>query len=294
MLSDRSWKIVSLGPLATLLIVFTLLPILQLAWMMFHQYEWVDGKAVSTFIGLANIQRFSTDLFYWPGLFNTFVFAFSVVAIQFLIGLGLALAVAGMTGWIRTVSIFVMLLPVVTPPIVIGAVWNLILGAEFGAFNLLLNTFGLPQHDWLGDTSTAMLSIIVVDVWHWTPFVFLLLLTGRESLPTEVYEAAELDTVNKRQVLMHITLPLMLPVILSTLVLRIILSFKVFDEIYLLTTGGPGTKTEVVSLSIYRAFFRQDDVGLGSVMSLFTLAVVASLAVITILVSSRRQTGAGK
>ena len=293
MIGDKTWRLLSLGPLATLLIVFTVLPVFQLAWMMFHDLEWVDGAAVSTFVGLDNIRRFSSDLFYWPGLWNTLYFAFFAVTIQFAIGFWLALSVAGMRGWVRTLSIFVMLLPVVTPPIVIGAVWNLLYNSEFGAINLLLSALGLPTNDWLGNSATAMWSVIVVDVWHWTPFVFLLLLTGREALPEEVYEAAELDTQNHWQVLRHITLPLMMPVILSTLILRMILSFKVFDEIYLLTSGGPGTATEVVSLSIQRAYFNQDDVGLGSVMSLFTLAVVALLALLALSRQGRLRAKAG-
>lgn len=293
MMTDCTWKFVSLGPLAVLLLVFTMLPIAQLFWLMFHELHWVNGEAVSSFVGLANIRQFSADLFYWPGLWNTMYFAFFAVTIQFLIGLSLALAVAGMSGWIRTAAIFVMLLPVVTPPIVIGAVWNLLYNADFGAINLALRALGLPGHDWVGSTSTAMWSVIVVDIWHWTPFIFLLLLTGREALSEEIYEAAGLDTLNRRQVLVYITLPLMMPVIVSTLILRMILSFKVFDEIYLLTSGGPGTATEVVSLSIQRAYFNQDNVGLGSVMSLFTLAVVAGLALFTLAFQRRMQRNAG-
>lgn len=287
MVGDKIWKLLSLGPLATLLVVFTLVPILQLVWMLFYQLEWSQGEAVLTFVGLDNIRKFRADLFYWPGLWNTIRFAFFAVVIQFAIGLALALAVAGMRGWVRVVAIFVMLLPVVTPPIVIGAVWNLLYNADFGAINLALTSLGLPGQRWISDPDAALWAVIVVDVWHWTPFVFLLLLTGREGLPEEVYEAAELDTRNRLQVLRHVTLPLMMPVIVSTLILRMILSFKVFDEIYLLTSGGPGTATEVVSLSIQRAYFGQDDVGLGSVMSLFTLAVVAALALATLWLQRR-------
>lgn len=287
MIGNKTWKLVSLGPLATLLVVFTMIPVVQIIWMVFHQLEWVDGQAVMHFVGLDNVRKFNADLFYWPGLWNTIYFAFFAVLIQFIIGLSLALAVSGMKGWVRVAAIFVMLLPVVTPPIVIGAVWNLLYNADFGAINLLLGALGLPKQSWIASPQAALWAVIVVDVWHWTPFVFLLLLTGREGLPEEVYEAAELDARSSWQILRHITLPLMMPVIISTLILRMILSFKVFDEIYLLTSGGPGTATEVVSLSIQRAYFGQDDVGLGSVMSLFTLVVVAGLALATLWLQRR-------
>ena len=109
--------------------------------------------------------------------------------------------------------------------------------------------------------------MIAVDVWHWTPFVFLLLLAGLESLPQDVYEAASVDGASFLQELRYITLPLMLPLIVVTLTFRLLVAFKVFDEIYLLTGGGPGTATEVVSYTIYRRFFTEGQTGYGAAMS---------------------------
>jgi multiple sugar transport system permease protein len=176
----------------------------------------------------------------------------------------------------------VFLLPIIVPPIVIGAMWKLILNADIGVLNLLLSQFEIQRIDWLGSASTALGTVIAVDVWHWTPFTFLLLLAGLESLPTDVYEASRLDTLSDWQELRHITLPLLWPTIAITALFRLILSFKVFDEIYLLTSGGPGTSTEVVSYSIYRTFFSEDRTGMGAVMSLFTLFVIALSAIILV------------
>jgi multiple sugar transport system permease protein len=124
---------------------------------------------------------------------------------------------------------------------------------------------------------------VVVDIWHWTPFVFLLLLAGLESLPQDVYEAARIDGASAWQELRYVTLPMMLPTIAVTAVFRLIVSFKVFDEVYLLTGGGPGTATEVVSFTIYRRFFTEDRIGYGSAISvvvlfLLTLVIVLALA----------------
>jgi multiple sugar transport system permease protein len=118
-----------------------------------------------------------------------------------------------------------------------------------------------------------------VDIWHWTPFVFLLLLAGLESLDTEVLEAARIDLQSFWQELRYILIPMMAPTLLITLMFRIILSFKVFDEVFLLTSGGPGTATEVINLSIYKVFFGQDRVGDAAAMSVVTLASVTALIV---------------
>ena len=133
----------------------------------------------------------------------------------------------------------------------------------------------------------AFASVIVVDIWHWTPFVFLLLLASLESLPGELFEAARVDGASAWQELRHVILPLMLPALVVTLVFRLIVSFKVFDEVYLLTGGGPGTTTEVLSFTIYRRFFTEDRVGYGSAISVFALFLV-TLMVIGALAASRR------
>ena len=163
------------------------------------------------------------------------------------------------------------------------------MGREFGLANTLLRWFGLNEVDWLGNPDIALASVMFVDIWHWTPFVFLLMLAGLESLDEEVLDAARLDVTGFWQEVRHIVLPLMLPTILITVIFRVILSFKVFDEVYLLTSGGPGTATEVVNFSIYRTFFRQDQVGYGSAMSVVTLFAIALTIILARGVLARRR-----
>jgi multiple sugar transport system permease protein len=136
------------------------------------------------------------------------------------------------------------------------------------------------------------LSVIIVDIWHWTPFCFLLFLAGLESLPQDVYEAAEIDGANWWRELIHVTLPMMLPTIVVTLAFRIVVAFKVFDEVYLLTSGGPGTTTEVVSFTIYQRFFTEDRAGYGAAMSVTVIFVVALLLILTLAARRRREAGA--
>jgi multiple sugar transport system permease protein len=184
------------------------------------------------------------------------------------------------------------LLPVLIPGIVIGAIWKLAYNPDFGVLNQLLGLAGLPGRDWLGEKTLAFASVVAVDVWHWTPFVFLLLLAALESLPQDVYEAARIDGANAWQELRHVTLPLMWPAIAVTAVFRLIVSFKVFDEVYLLTGGGPGTATEVVSFTIYRRFFTEDRVGYGAAISVVVLFLLTFVIILSLAALRRRRNGA--
>jgi multiple sugar transport system permease protein len=146
----------------------------------------------------------------------------------------------------------------------------------------------MPQ-DWLGSADTALLSVILVDIWHWTPFCFLLFLAGLESLPQDVFEAARMDGAGPWQELRYVTLPLMIPTLAVTFAFRLVLAFKVFDEVYLLTSGGPGTATEVVSFTLYQRFFTEDKAGYGSAMSVAVIFLVSLLLVVAL--STRRNSG---
>jgi multiple sugar transport system permease protein len=281
-ISNRNtlWRIGSLLPAALMLVVLTIYPVFNLIGLSFSEVEWIDGKSKSDFIGLANFEQlFVHETVYWIGVRNTIVFAICAVTVQMILGFSMALAAQRASGISRAVLTGIFLLPIVIPPIVIGAMWRLLMGREFGPINSLIKSLGFRPIDFLGNPDIALSSVIIVDIWHWTPFVFLLLLTGLESLDQEVVEAARCDVKSRWQELRHITIPLMLPTILITLALRLVLSFKVFDEVFLLTEGGPGTATEVINFSIYRTFFAEDRVGVGSAMSLLTLVAVAILIV---------------
>ena len=275
------WRIGSLMPAALMLIALSIYPVFNLLGLSLSEVHWADGQSTSTYVGLDNYRQvFNNEPVYWAGVSNTILFAFVAVTFQMVLGFCMALSVQNLRGIPRAILTAIFLLPIVIPPIVIGAMWRLLLGRDFGMVNALLQGLGLPAVDFLGNPDIALFSVIAVDVWHWTPFVFLLLLTGLESLDQEVFDAARFDVTSGWQRLRHITLPLMMPTILITLGLRLILSFKVFDEIYLLTGGGPGTATEVINFSIYRTFFAQDKIGLGSAMSVLTLGAVAVLIVV--------------
>jgi len=221
------------------------------------------------------------------GIVNTLIFAVAAVTMQMILGFFLALAsskVARGTFVYRTIFV----LPILVPGIIIGAIWKLMYNYDFGVINQLTGLLGIMPWDWLGQKSTALLSVIVVDCWHWTPFCFLLLLAGLESQPEDVYEAAKVDGATPWSELLYITFPLMLPTIIVTLIFRLIVAFKVFDEVFLLTGGGPGTATEVISFTIYRRFFTEDRVGHGSAISIITLFVISTLIILALGAARRR------
>ena len=285
---DRYWRWLLLAPALAVLAMLTLLPIAQLVVMSVHDIVWRGGGSQWRFVGAANYRDLADDRLFGAGIVNTAVFAAVGVSIQMVLGFFLALFTSKtLRGQIVYRTLF--LLPILVPGIVIGAIWKLMYNVDFGVINQVAGLLGIPPHDWLGEKSLALGSIIAVNVWHWTPFCFLLLLAGLESLPQDVYEAARVDGASPWQELVHVTLPMMLPTIVVTLIFRLIVAFKVFDEVYLLTGGGPGTATEVVSFSVYRRFFTEDRAGYGSALSIVTLFAMALAIVLAVTAVQRRR-----
>lgn len=284
---EGPWRILTLSPALLIFALFTILPIGTLILMAVHQVNWVDGQSVWAFVGLDNFKALASDGLFRAGVVNTLIFAVSAVGIQMILGFVLALLVSDIKLG-KTLYRTIFLLPILVPGIVIGAIWKLMYNFDFGIINQALGAIGIGPQNWLGEPALALMSIIVVDIWHWTPFCFLLLLAGLQSLPQDIFEAARVDGATAWQRLRHVTLPLMIPTIAVTFVFRTILAFKVFDEIFLLTGGGPGTATEVLSFTIYRRFFTEDRVGYGSAMSLVTFLGVALIIIIAMNLTRRR------
>ena len=280
------WRWITLAPAAAIYLGLALIPIANLVVMSVHEIRWAEGVSRWTAIGLRHYRELLGDPLFAAGLRNTALFAVLAVGAEMVLGFFLALWVSR-AGRGQVVYRTLFLLPVLLPGIVIGAIWKLMYNADFGVVNQLLGLVGLPGRDWLGDRLLAFASIVVVDVWHWTPFVFLLLLAGLQSQPADVYEAAKVDGAGPWAELRYVTLPMMLPTIAVTLAFRLIVSFKVFDEVYLLTGGGPGTATEVVSFTIYRRFFTEDREGYGSAISVVVLFLLA-LTIVLAFAAARR------
>jgi len=284
--TEKFWRTFTVAPTVAIFLALTALPIASLLAMSFHDVRWVQGVARWTYVGSKNLLALPQDQLFRAGIANTLLFAVSAVLVQMVLGFFLALASSKVSRG-RVVYRAIFILPILVPGIVIGAIWKLMYNYDFGVINQLTGLLGMAPHNWLGQKATALLSVIVVDCWHWTPFCFLLLLAGLESQPQDVYEAAKVDGAGPWGELCYVTVPLMLPTIVVTLIFRLIVAFKVFDEVFLLTGGGPGTATEVISFTIYRRFFTEDRVGHGSAMSIVTLVLICLLIVLALAAARR-------
>jgi multiple sugar transport system permease protein len=271
---DDKFRYWALLPAILVLLTLTVFPLIELAGMSVSTVAFAEGKVNWTFSGLDNLQTFLDDKTFLTAVGNTVIFVIVTVAVELLLGLALALIVS-QTQVLVGVSRAVLILPILVPPIAIGTIWRLMYNYEFGVFNQALALFHLSPQNWTGSSTLALPSVITVDIWHWTSFVFLLMLAGIESLPLEPIEAARVDGASDWQLLRYVVLPLLRPTILVTLMFRTIFAFKVFDEVFLLTSGGPGNATEVISLYINRVFFTQSRMGYGALLGVLTIALTA-------------------
>ena len=285
-LLDRTFPYWSLLPAVIVFVVLSVYPMLNLIVMSVSTFRFEGGVEYMTFNPVANFSQFATDPVLRPAFVNTLVFVVASVALEMALGLWLALLAArvvSVKGLLRTLII----LPILVPPVAIGSMWRLIFNYEFGVMNQALAVLGLDPVNWLGDSRFALMSVIAVDVWHWVPFIFLILFAAVEGIPVDVLEAARIDGARQSQITRYVMLPMLLPAIVVAFTFRSILAFKAFDEVFLLTSGGPGTATEIVSLHLYKVFFVQNNMGYGAMLS---LAVI--LMVVSFLLVSRKATAA--
>jgi multiple sugar transport system permease protein len=276
------------GPALLLMLALGLLPLANLVYTSFHTVTWSGGQATFEPAGFKHYLALPHDPLLRAGLRNTIVFAIGAVGGQMILGFALALLCSRVTR-ARVLYRAVFILPILVPGIVIGAIWKLMLNYDFGLLNQMTDLLGFEARNWLGDQSTALASVIAVDIWHWTPFCFLLLLAGLESLPQDPYEAAKIDGATWWQELRYITLPLMAPAIAVTFAFRLVIAFKVFDEIYLMTGGGPVTATEVLSFTLFQRLFTEDRAGYGSAMAIAIIFLCSLLLVVALSVRRRSE-----
>lgn len=270
---DRTFKYWAVLPLVAVLVLLSAYPVAQLFRMSVSTVSFEGGKVIWEFSGLENLYTFLEDHIFITAMRNTVLFVMVTVTAELFLGFVLALLASRVTrfaGLYRTI----LIIPILVPPIAIGTVWRLMYNYDFGIFNRILLTLGLPPQTWIADPALAMICVIVVDIWHWVSFVFLLMLAGIESLPVEPIEAARVDGASNWQLLRHVVIPLLRPTILVTAMFRTIFAFKVFDEVFLLTSGGPGTATEVISLYINRVYFFQFRWGYGAFLSVLTILLI--------------------
>jgi multiple sugar transport system permease protein len=221
----------------------------------------------------ANFTRLFQDRLFAVSAAQTVMFTLVALSIEFALGLALAVLIDSLARG-RTIFRAGLLTPMLLPPVVAAVAWRLIYNPQFGVLNGTLRVLGFNTSalTWTSGENSALLSVILVDVWEWTPFLFLLLSAGLQAIPPEPLEAARIDGARAWQIFRDVTLPLLKPTIVLALLLRAMDLMRIFDQIFILTQGGPGTATETVSLYIYRTAFRFSNFGYAAAMSFVLLA----------------------
>jgi multiple sugar transport system permease protein len=272
--SDRTLAYLLIAPTMAVLLALSIYPLIYSI-----RISLQTESAAGVHWSLQNFTRLVSDTFFLTALGHTFVYAAAALTIEFLLGLFLALL---LNDRIRGRGIFraALLAPMMLPAVVVGVIWRLMLNPNFGAVNGTLKNLGLKTEalTWTASPRLAMASVIMADVWQWTPFMFLILLAGLQAIPQEPYEAARIDGSSAWQTFRHITLPLLKPAILIALLLRTMDLLRVFDQIFILTEGGPGFATETVSLYIYRTAFRFSNFGYAAAMSFVLLIITNAIS----------------
>lgn len=264
-------------PAAVLLAVLTVYPLGRGLGLSLFDTEY--GFAGARFVGVENYVDLLDDRFFLRAISNTIVFTLLATATEVAAGIGLALLVArSFPG--RAVVIPLLVAPFVLSTMVVTAIWNAWFHLDYGYLNNLLRAVGLGSVPWLTDPDLALYSLVLVDLWQTSPLVFLIILAGLQSIDREITEAARMDGAGPWFILVTITLPLLMPHILLAALLRSIESFKIFDKVYAMTGGGPGTATETLSMYLYRLGFRFFEVGMASATAMIMVAIAGALAAV--------------
>ena len=224
-----------------------------------------------------NYLNFFTDPAFWNTLQVSVTYAFLTVTVELALGLGIALLLMKRTRFNNFVSIM-LLMPLMTAPALAALMWKLMTNPGFGILSYFATLLGIQDFNWASDPSTAMLTVVIVDVWVYTPFIMILLLAGLRSLPKQPFEAAALDGVPRWFVFWRITLPMLTPFLLTATLFRVIESIQQFDIIYAMTQGGPGDTLTVFQVEAYLNFFQSTNVGRSAALLMILWAITYVLS----------------
>ncbi len=287
-----SERLTALAFLAPSLLVIALIVTFPLLYTVYQSLtDWVvTNPRPAQFIGLKNYIDLLGDARVMGALLRTVGFTVVAVGLQMVLGVLMALAMNRHffgRGLMRTLS----LLPIVATPVAVALVFVLMMNPSSGIFNVGLRALGLPGLNWIYGENSVLPSLVLVDTWQWTPFVMLIALAGLATLPRDPYESARIDGATGLQIFFKITLPLLFPTLFVALLFRLIDTLKLFDTIYAMTQGGPGTASETVNLYLYTLGFTYFRMGYASSVVIALFALILALALV--LIKSRRQNALG-
>lgn len=276
--ANRLTPYMFLAPAGIILLTALVYPIGYMIYASFLDWNPSQRIGEAEFVGLRNYVNLFADAAFRESFGVTIRFAAIVVTLEMVLGVGLALLldrnIRGMAV-LRTVFI----LPMMIAPIVVGLMWRYMYHPTVGVINRTLKSLGFEGVPWLSDSTWSFIAVVITDVWQWTPFIFILALAAMQSLPRSALEAAEIDGAGEWQKIFLIKLPLMMPVLIVTLLLRLIDAFKVLEVILVLTNGGPGLSTEILALRIFRTAQEFRELGVAAAMSNLLLMLLMGLTI---------------
>ena len=279
-LSDRTVAWLFIAPTMLLLLAINIFPLIWAIWLSFTTYRANRPNEIIKNVGLSNYQRILGDPEVWVAMQTTATFVFWTILFETLIGFALAYLIdrkfRGHAFWTT-----IILIPMMLSPAVVGNFWKFLSQPQTGLFAYAVSfVTGIPNTsiDMLGNIALAPWSIVIVDTWMWTPYVMLICLAGLRSIPDYIYEAAEVDRASPLRQFWSITLPMALPFIMLAVLFRGIENFKMFDMVTLLTGGGPGSTTEVASITLKRGAFESWRTGYSSAFAIILFVAVFGLA----------------
>ena len=278
-----------ISPTIIVLLFIVFLPLLFSFVVSFYNYTFIE-PGFHTFVLFDNFKSAFENKYFWNTLRVTLIFVFLVVPLEFLIGFGISLL---LNRDIKLKGLYytILTIPMVMSPVSVSLIWKMLLHADLGVINYILSQLGFPFINWLGSTKIAIITLVLVDIWHQVSFMILILLAGLMSLPREVYEAAKIDGANDLQALFRITIPLLKPVISIAMLIRAIFAFKTFDLVFIITRGGPGVSTTIISYYIFKETFMGMDLSLASAISYVLLVIVMFLVVVLYTFLMRQKAG---
>lgn len=277
-----------LFPLPAILFVALLMifPVLYTFFLSFTNWNLTSGMP-PTFNGFGSYLRVLNEPRFLQAVGRTFSFTIFAVLIEGILGVAIALILnRAFVG--KSVAKLLLLLPLVATPVAVGIVFNLFYDPTIGLANFVLKSLGLPQGLWISSADSVMASLILVDVWQWTPMITLIVLAGLAGLSDEPVEAARVDGASEWQILRHVTIPMVMPVILTAVILRLIDALKTFDIIFAMTGGGPGYASETLNIMGYKYSFEYFRMGQSAVIlvALFLIVFLCSMAIMKLRAST--------
>jgi multiple sugar transport system permease protein len=265
-------------PATLALAVIGIAPLLFAAWTSLHDYN-LTKLANTPFVGLSNYLAVLSDPVFWQAMGRTFALLLIALPTQIAFGLGIALLLhqPSLT-LLKTIARLSLVIPMATTYAVVGLLGQIMFNLKYGVVNQLIGFLGFQPVNWIGDSFNAFAAIVFWDIWQWTPFCALVLLAGLTTVPGEIEEAAKLETKSWLTILRHVQMPFLIPGLTALLILRTADTLKLFDMVFTMTRGGPGSSTELISLMIQRVGFRVFDQGLASAQAIVLLVITIVLS----------------